>query len=457
MVALSERKIEIVRTLVEAAPDRVVGGLQQALAESAGDPLLAAVRKLVETEAQDRRLRNAVLQPIAPMCVGDGRSASRLTFPARALALAWRGLKSQAGLEVEEAAALLADFRPDESSPDPFDKLAAFAAAGLRAREDRDFDAAARLCDEARPEGAAVLCACLDLAPVVRAATLRLGEWISRTTDENTAAVRVAYKDAVAVAEDAGPRFFEMLAAQLAHPWMALRIISAEMDRPTDKYLAGSELAGFALRLMDEVDNNLAAIARLDVGGGPRAGRAAGQLVESVTQQIAELEQSIELDREGAWGNRVARHKQSLASVVESRLREAEKAVAEALPMQAVRIAKLVRHVPVIEGEPDPRAVNRALTLLHFSHEIRSSANYGGFASKRAKVIETLGEMLDKYVEEVLERIRGAEVEDEPAAQFLAVVADFNVLLRGDKAGEIVRRRCAAALAAEKIAAAEVE
>lgn len=37
MAALSKRKIEIVRTLVEAAPDRVVGGLQMALAETVED------------------------------------------------------------------------------------------------------------------------------------------------------------------------------------------------------------------------------------------------------------------------------------------------------------------------------------------------------------------------------------------------------------------------------------
>jgi len=66
MVDLSERKIAIVRTLVESAPDRVVGRLQEALVDSAGDTVLAGVRRLVEIEAAVRRLRNAILRPIAP-------------------------------------------------------------------------------------------------------------------------------------------------------------------------------------------------------------------------------------------------------------------------------------------------------------------------------------------------------------------------------------------------------
>ena len=40
MAALSERKIAIVRTLVESAPDKVVGSLRQALAETSDESAL---------------------------------------------------------------------------------------------------------------------------------------------------------------------------------------------------------------------------------------------------------------------------------------------------------------------------------------------------------------------------------------------------------------------------------
>src|SRR5580765_2295945 len=102
MPGLTERKIEILQALVAASPDRVVGGLQSALSEAQGDAGLAEVRRLVDLEAQDRRLRNGVLQPVAALFVGDGRSNDKLTFPARALALIWRGLKAEAPAEVAQ-------------------------------------------------------------------------------------------------------------------------------------------------------------------------------------------------------------------------------------------------------------------------------------------------------------------------------------------------------------------
>jgi hypothetical protein len=452
MPGLNEDKMEIVRALVESAPDKVVGGLQAALAESAGDAVLAGVRALVEVEAQDRRLRNAILLPIAPLCVGDGAANDRLVFPARALALIWRGLKATAPDEVAQAAAALADPNPETPAPEVFDALAAAAAAGLREAQVREFAMAAELCDQARPDGAASLCACLDLGPIVRNTTGKLGEWISRTSDENTASARVAYKDAVAVAEDSGPRFFEMLAGQLAHPWMVLRILSAIMDGPDERYFSGSELASFPVRLMDEIDRRLIEIARFDVNGGPKAGIAAAKLVETVTLQISELEETIELDREGGgWGGRIGKQKRSLANVVEGKLREGEKTALAALPTQPARIAKILRAIPKVAEPPNRALVHRAVTLLTFADESRSSANYGGFSAARTKTLEKVGDMLDPYVEELLERIRSHEVADvETACAYLAVAADFARLARDEKAADIIRRRTVSACAAEK-------
>ena len=151
MVALSDRKIAIVRTLVESAPDRIVGGLQRALAESAGDTVLASVRQLVEAEAADRMLRNAVFQPVVPLFVGDGSDKHSLVFPARALATLWRGLKGQemaAGLAPvtrRSAGRRAAAARsPKATTPDHGGgRVMRRRAAGSRRRPE--------LCDQARP------------------------------------------------------------------------------------------------------------------------------------------------------------------------------------------------------------------------------------------------------------------------------------------------------------------
>ncbi|HKR89735.1 MAG TPA: hypothetical protein VJS38_16310 [Phenylobacterium sp.] len=449
MAALSERKLEIVRTLVETAPDPVVDGLHQALAGASGDTALASVRRLVEDEVRDRQLRNIVLLPIAPMCVGDGRDTLRLTFPGRVLGLIWRGLKVQAPAVVHNAELALYDYRPGETSTEQFDRLVKLAAKGVRAGEQREFRSVAELCDEARPAGAASLLACLDLSPVVRGVAHRLPAWTGQQGGGANVGARLAYKDAVAVSDDAGPRFFQMLAAQLQHPWMIMRIISAVMEKPTERYLAETELGMFGQSILQDIEDALTAVAEFDLDGGPPAATAAARLVDQVTMQANDLETYVTLSRDHGWGAALVKHRKSLASIVEGRFREAEKQFDLALPCGSSKVKRLRRSTPKLDAAPDEAAVARCGTLLLFAGEVRFSSNYGGFASARSKLLEGLGEQLDQYVDEVLELHKAGEAPSEAAARtFLSIAADFNRLVRDEKAAELVRRRVAVAFAA---------
>ena len=456
MVALSERKIAIVRTLVESAPDRVVGRLQEALVDSAGDTVLAGVRRLVEIEAADRRLRNTILSPIAPMCVGDGADNRRLIFPARALPHLWHGLKDLAPDIVGAIAAAIERDGLDEIDSRPFDALTRLAASALRAREQRDFFMAAEICDRARPGGADALAACIDLAPIVRKTLTRLPDWIAHSGEETAAASRIAYKDAVAISEDAGPRFFEMVAAQLTPTWMVLRVISSVMDKPTERYLADSEAGGFGERVMTEIDEALVAISKLDVDGGPAAGRKAGRLVGLIAQQTMELEACIELDRDHGWGHRIVNQRKALASLVEGCLREAEKLAAAALPTEMASKQRMHRKLPRLTVPPEHRAVLRAMTLLSFTQEIRVSANYAGFSATHAKALDNIGAMLDHYIEDVLDHIKTGDAPDLVVAEaFLGVAADFWQLIRDEKTAALIRRRAKTACHGEGSAGAD--
>jgi hypothetical protein len=448
MAALSERKLDIVRTLVETAPDRVVDGLSQALSDAGGDTALASVRRLVEGEVRDRHLRNIVLLPLAPMCVGDGSDPLRLTFPSRVMTLLWRGLKTQAPAVVHNAELTLYDYRPGETSTEHFDRLVRLAAKGVRAGSAREFREAAAACDTARPDGGQLLLSCLDLAPIVRSVAHKLPEWTAQQSDDATIGARLAYKDAVAISEDAGARFFQMLAAQLQHDWMILRIISAIMDKPTERYLSETELGVFGERALYEIEEALKGVLQLDIDGGAPAALEAARLVDEVTHQSNELETCVSLSREHGWGHALVKHRKSLASIVEGRLREAEKCFAEALPNGKAKLKRIRRGIPKLTEPPDPVAVRRCETLLTFVAELRFSANYGGFAAARTKLLETLADQLDIYVEELLDLVRTGDAENETHARaFLALAADFSRLVRDDKAAELVRRRTAAALA----------
>jgi hypothetical protein len=237
---------------------------------------------------------------------------------------------------------------------------------------------------------------------------------------------------------------------------MILRVVSGVMNRPNESYMAGSELAVFALRLMDLIDANLKKVSAFDLNGGAPSGAAAAAIVETLTHQITEMENAIELGREGGWGGRVQKQKQTLAGVVEGRLRELAKLMGAALPNHKVRVARMMRTEPRLTIAPDDRAVDRCRSLLAFAEGIRASANYGGFASTRAKVMEAAGETLDQYVEEILSLVRENEAPDrEIAARFLQIAAEFASPIHEPRAGDIVRKRAANAFSATRRPRAE--
>jgi hypothetical protein len=450
MSALSERKIDIVRTLVESIPDTVVGRLHKALAGASGDPVLGGVLKLVESEARDRQVRNLVLKVVLPLFEADSRSIDRPTFPAAALPLLWRGLKASQPQIVAEVNELLERIIERAHPGEMMDTLTAAAAAGLAEARSREFQAVTELCEQARPGSTRVLVNCLELSPLTRHTIGKLAGWISHTDDDTAAAARVAYADACAVSPDAGLWFFEMLAAQLPQPWMALRLVCSVMDRPSERYLAESELAVFGERVMADVDRGLAELAAFDPDSDIAAAKQAGRAVALATRQMGEMEADIDLSRECGWGARLHKQRLGLASAVEARLRAAEAAVDAALPTQVIKVSKARLQTPHMIAPPDPKAVNRAIVLLTFADEVRTSASYGGFGAARVKMIEKLDEMLEQYVAHALEQLRTGEAKDPLLVKaFMEVAADIMALVRDPKSADIVRRRATTAVNAE--------
>jgi hypothetical protein len=448
MSQMSGTKLALVRSLIEQAPDTAIQNLLLALtADSRHDDSLTAVQYMVETEASDRRARNVAFAPIAPLCAVGG-AFSALSFPPRALSLIWKALKEHAPDDVALAKSAIARWHDPNVAPDAtavvFDRLCGRAAEGLR-RGEGTFAAAAAAADAGGGRGS--LAACLDLAPVVRRALDKMPQWLGRITSEKAANLRLAYRDAVAIADDAGPRFFEMLAAHLTEPWLILRVISGIMDRPNETYVAGSELASFGERVMADIERRLAELTAFQSAAGRDAAHAAARTVHLAVAEIAELQQSIYLTPEGPWGRRVARYKRTLALTIEGRLKAIDKAVASALPLQTVKMGpRTMRGLPRLTHPADPIAVEKAETLLVFMDEVRSSAASGGFASAIGKTLEGLEQRLDSYVESVLEELRADDgVDPEFARAFLDIAADFFVFIRGEQSAQIVRRRAAAA------------
>jgi len=447
MPGLTESQITGLKTLFAVANDQVVRSIEAALAEDAGrGGAIAAVHGMAAREAAERKLRALVLGPVIPLCRPSSWSA--VSFPAKTPALLWAALRESEPERVAAAAAVAEappPKDPDEPPSSILDELCHAAAQGLRS-EAPAFQAANTLLNGALKDGGALFASYLDLSPIARSAIARLPEWVIRMTDERAAAARLAYKDAVALSDDAGPQLFEILFAQLPEPWQILRVMSAIMDHPGDRYVAASELSRFGEYLLADIDKRLAAFKAFDAGLGAEAGAAAADSLALAAQQIAEFETAMELSRDGPWGARIAQHRQLLAGLAEARLEQIEKAIDQALPLRMVRLGKGLKGLPNLRADPDPAALRRAEGLMAFFDRSRSSAGQSGYGSARAKVGEMLGDRLDHYVEDLLEMLRADDVDSvERIHAYLEVAAVFTGQARDEKAAQIVRRRAAAA------------
>jgi hypothetical protein len=225
-----------------------------------------------------------------------------------------------------------------------------------------------------------------------------------------------------------------------------MRILSAVMDHPGEHYVAVSELAGFAEQLLDDIDRKLALFRAFDPAGGRSAGVAAGQAIQIAATEIVEFESSIEVSREGAWGKRIAQQKQTLAQLAEATLGQIDKALDAAMPLQMVKFGKGLRGHPKLTDEPNPLALARAEGLMAFFDFSRPFASQSGYGAARAKAAEKIEARLDQYVEDLLELLHGEQVEAlDRVRGYLEISAAMMEAARGEKAGQIIRRRAAAA------------
>ncbi|MDO9335915.1 MAG: hypothetical protein Q7T61_05900 [Caulobacter sp.] len=434
MSELSPDKAGLLRMLIDSAPDAVLHRLELALSDDAvRDGPLGSVWTLVDRENHDRTFRNLVLGPIIGLFKGP-----MAQFPPGQLGRLWKHLKAAHPAAMRQAELSAQVYNEEDIDPTAFDDLCALALQDLKTDP---LPTALAGFDAER------MIPVLSLVPVVRRCLPHLSDWLARMDHERRAAARVAYRDSVAMAPDAGPLFFQMLASRLNEPGEILRVISAVMDRPSERYLAASELGPFGVMVLDAIDGHLASVRGFDTRGGEAAGRAAGRAVQQAATAIAELEGAVQLSKDGEWGKRLAGQKRGLALSVEGRLKEIEAAVGQALPVVALRYsARLIKATPKLSADPDPRAVGHAMSLLAFSEEVRSSADTGGFGATRSRILEAVEKHIDPYVEDALEHLHSGEAEDAGRARaFLAVAADLLGLSRDGKAAQIVRRRLAAA------------
>ena len=438
-------RLGVVSAMLETAPDSAVRSLDMALRADTS-AALAPVRAMVRAELTGRGVRDLVLAPVAPLCTPRADGFKQALFPTGVLSRVWRSLRTLEPNAVTLAVSNLTLGDDDESASPACDDLCRAAAAAIR-NQAPPMQALVRYLEDFQPGAAAQFAGYLELAPLARPAITRLPIWLRNMSEEHAAAVRLLFKDADNVATDASPRLLEMLLAQTAEPWSLLRIISAVTHRAGDRYLSSSELAEFCERVLADIERRVNQVRMFDVDGGVEAGHAAAAAMAIALGEILEFEGSLDLNKAGPWGQRVSQLKQSLSGLTEGLLKKAPRIVADALPLQQVRIGGMnLRMEPRLDQPPDARLVRRAMASLAFFDRSRATSAQGGYGSIRGRAAEEITHRLDSYIEEILAMTHGGELESpEHARAFLETTADMIGLARDEKSAQIVRRRAAAA------------
>jgi len=424
---LPEAKTKLVAQVFAAAPHDALQRLEMVLGRVlVSEPQYEPVHALAIAEIQRRRLIAEVFEPIIPL--SETAALPRIKLLTRSqLAGAW-ALVVEVDPEIAETiAAVLSTRRRDEPPPRIYDEVCLKAASLVQHDPD--------------------LCDLLKIAPILRQVQERAQGWINNLNGEAVANIRLAFKDALDISDGKAPLFWEAVFAMLDEPWRVVRLISAATDRPTDRYLASSELAALCERLLDEVDRRVASMKRFDPDRGEAGAVAQAASVFTALQILGEFEEWLTLNRYGPWGERIVEQKVALALSMEARLRDVEPAVAKALPTQPARGAgKSGRPSPRLDKDPQPLMVNRAEGLLALLEACRPSAPAGGFAALRAKTIEALDQRLTYYCDDLIDVLhQGEHEEPERIHAFIEIAANFISLIQGPQSAQIVRRRAAAA------------
>jgi len=454
MGEFNEARLLAIRALLQRAPDFAIQSLSSLLAsDQSNDRSLHLVRQLVSLEAQDRSFRNLAFEPLAVLCKPH-TTLPRLSFPTNTPTRLWQAVKAyQPSLDarLKAASATAVDWREIMAL---MDKICAAAAKGLETRATAGFAALADTLDRS-PNGAARVVALLTMTPDLREVLAKATTWLGDSGAAHSAAVRIAFKAVSEKAPEAASLYMEVLFAAIDQPAFVLRLISMIMDRPSDRFLAVSELSSIGERLLDVIDHHIGAIQTFDPQRGLEGGVAVAAAADAATLIIAELEMNLKMSREGVWGARVTQQRRALSLAMETRLQDIDAALAAALPVTTLRVrGKILRGPPNLTKLPDPSATDRLLGLAALLSGCRTAAQVNGFGALRSKLIETQDQALDTYVQEVLDMLHKGQATVVIARAYLDVAAEVFGLIRDPKAADLVRRRAVAAAASGALSSA---
>lgn len=400
------------------------------------------VESLAYVEVDDRRRRAQALGALAPLFRARTDGLPALTFPPLVLPRLWRAACDRQ----PDAIALLDRLEEDQASFRALGRMRIFEAAQAVLNETPDMvwpPASTPGGEEERQAGLAELRACCALGPLSHRALPQLGAWSERPDDDQTAELRVVFKDAMQADVDGLRRLMDILAAHLDQPATVVRLaLNTAVALGHEALLKSSELAVYIERALTALDAVTARVL------GWKPGEATNRLVQdlaSAATLVQALDNAVADEPQGEWARRVGGVKQKIAGMIDDRLKAAPKAVARVLPTRDAPLAgRGSRKGPDVNAPVDAATALQARGLVDLVAAVRVAAARFGCESRRQGVFEGLTTDICAHIDQSLEAIRLGEAKD--AGEASARLYGLSELLErlGAPEAAVMKRRVAA-------------
>ncbi|MGO4411243.1 MULTISPECIES: hypothetical protein [unclassified Brevundimonas] len=440
MADLSAAQRAALAQLIARCPDAMLPPLDALAATMTGDRAWA-LRDMVEAEVLDRRRRDAAFGPLALLFQPRADGLAGLSFPAAVPARLWR-------LAVRNEPELLPQLdREDELSRMVADRLCLSAASAVR-------DQAEVVWPGGTASEVEELAACFDLAGLARRSLTHLETWLGRPGPEATAELKLALRQAAAIAPDGASRLMEIFFAQLSDARTMLRLVAQATPAAGRETVVGeSELAVFVDRVVTALAHRAAEAAAFD----PTAPGADAALLKAdldwCAETLAEIDVTLPLRPDSAWGKAVRQARLKIVARLSELFSAAERAAEAVLPVERTAMAgRMTRPTPRLDEAVDAEAAARAKALAAVIGLVRGPATVFGCEAERRQTAEGLTGKLATWADEAIERFNDGVVPNQAIARKrIALTVELLGLIGAKEAGRTVRRRLTVAGAAPSV------
>ena len=285
----------------------------------------------------------------------------------------------------------------------------------------------------------------LSVGPAVLSIQEALVRPVPVLTDELLHVLRAIYDGLIQTAPDAAPYVAVIAMNRLARPWEALKLPLNIARATQDTLISSTDMGLVGEIIFGDIEM---------YGSAVREARHpdfdADRLIDDIshfTSLSSGIVKSIDMRRDGKWGQRLMKDRAALAEVMDAFMERAPKELAQALPLQRSGLGG--PKIPDFTRLPEPEKVERALRYARLVAGCKPFAVAGSFGASVKKADDEMGHLLRGYNEDMIRELRTPDGARRALVetQFETVVTLTRALFSVEEA-EFLRRRGRAALAA---------